>query len=188
MKGVIRTRVGYAGGSQPHPTYRSLGDHTETLQVDYDPKVISYDDLLEVFWQSHSPQQRPWSRQYASLILYGDEEQKQMALAGKARTEARLGQKVHTRIEPLEHFYNAEAYHQKYSLRRESRLARELLAIFPDQDDFMNSSAAAKVNGYLAGLGDPAQFERELPDLGLSSGAQEYLARIFKAHNRFTCN
>ena len=67
---MIRTRVGYAGGTTNNPTYRALGDHAETIQVDYDPTQISYEELLEAFWTSHSPTSRPWSRQYASIIFY----------------------------------------------------------------------------------------------------------------------
>jgi peptide methionine sulfoxide reductase MsrA len=55
IEGVIRTRVGYAGGRQDNPDYGHIGDHTETVQVDYDPQRITYNGLLEIFWQSHKP-------------------------------------------------------------------------------------------------------------------------------------
>lgn len=71
---MIRTRVGYAGGSKENPTYYSLGDHSETIQIDYDPTQISYGQLLEVFWNSHNPTYEPWSRQYMSIIFYHSED------------------------------------------------------------------------------------------------------------------
>jgi len=66
MQGIYRTRVGYAGGSTSSPTYRNIGDHTETIQIDYNPKEISHEELLDVFWRSHSPEVKSWSRQYMS--------------------------------------------------------------------------------------------------------------------------
>src|SRR6056297_3828024 len=69
LEGVIRTRVGYAGGSTEGPTYKMIGDHTETIEIDYDPAVISYRELLEIFFDSHNPYSQSYSRQYASLIL-----------------------------------------------------------------------------------------------------------------------
>ena len=184
---MIRTRVGYAGGKTINPTYHSLGDHTETIQIDFDPRVISYAELLDIFWREHQPTSRPWSRQYASIILYADEEQKKQAEAGKARLSKSKMQKVYTEIAPLERFYPAEDYHQKYTLRNEPLLARELLKLFPDPEAFRNSTAVSKVNGYLAGSGDPELFAKDLPLLGLSPGAQEYLARRFKARNHILC-
>ena len=76
---MIRTRVGYTGGNKENPTYRTLGDHTESIEVDYDPGIISYADLLKVFWRSHDPGSRSWSRQYIAAIFYHNEEQKKQA-------------------------------------------------------------------------------------------------------------
>jgi len=71
--GVVRTRVGYTGGSTKNPTYHSLGDHTETVQIDYDPTQISFEELLDVFWDSHRPTQRAWSRQYMAAVFFHNE-------------------------------------------------------------------------------------------------------------------
>jgi peptide methionine sulfoxide reductase MsrA len=68
--GVIRTRVGYAGGTKADPSYHSLGDHSETVEVVYNPEVVSYESMLKVFWESHNPVNRSWSRQYMSAIFY----------------------------------------------------------------------------------------------------------------------
>ena len=77
---MVRTRVGYAGGLKENPSYYGLGDHSETIQIDYAPTRISYQELLDVFWSSHNPQQRPWSTQYKSMILYHTDEQKRLAM------------------------------------------------------------------------------------------------------------
>ncbi|MHB1323897.1 MAG: peptide-methionine (S)-S-oxide reductase MsrA [Coriobacteriia bacterium] len=110
---MLDTRVGYAGGTTPHPTYRSMGDHSESIQIDFDPAVISYEDLLAEFWASHRPTRPSRSRQYASLVLYADEEQRQTAEASKRAMESRFGT-MHTDILPLGRFHLAEEYHQKY--------------------------------------------------------------------------
>ena len=175
MAGVVRTRVGYAGGTAPSPTYRSLGDHTETIQVDYDPSVVTYDDLLDVFWHEHDARYAPHSRQYRSAVFYSTEEERAAAEASKARIEAAVGP-VTTAIEPLERFHLAEGYHQKYRLRGSRDLYAEFRAMYPDERDFVDSTAAARVNGWLDGYGTSEQVEASLPGLGLSERVGRALA------------
>lgn len=151
MAGVVRTRVGYAGGAKADPTYRSLGDHTETIQIDWNPEKVSYEQLLEVFWGSHNPTYPPMSRQYMSAIFYADSAQKELAELSKQRIEAQLGKKVYTEILPLERFYLAEDHHQKYYLRNSPELVAELRAIYPNEADWIDSTAAARLNGYAGG-------------------------------------
>jgi methionine-S-sulfoxide reductase len=176
MPGVIRTRVGYAGGSTPNPTYRRIGDHTETVQIDYDPAQISYEDLLEVFWKSHNPNSPSFSRQYAEIIFYHNEAQKRAALASKAQV-ASEGQ-VWTEILPATEFYMAEDYHQKYQLRGKQELEQEFRAIYPDPSDLAQSTAAARINGYLGGYGTLEQLEAEIDSYGLSSTGRDRLLSI----------
>jgi peptide-methionine (S)-S-oxide reductase len=180
MPGVIRTRVGYAGGTIADPTYRNIGDHTETVQIDYDPSRVSYEKLLEVFWTSHSPRSPSFSRQYADILFYHNEEQKQAALKFKAR-EATKG-KVYTEIIPAGPFYIAEDYHQKYYLRGQRELLQEFQAIYPDAADLTDSTAAARINGFLAGYGTLDQLEAEIDSYGLSSGGKEKLLDILSRH------
>jgi peptide-methionine (S)-S-oxide reductase len=176
MPGVIRTRVGYTGGSTADPTYRNIGDHTETLQIDYDPTRVSYEELLEVFWTSHSPRSPSFSRQYADILFYHNEEQKQAALEFKAREAARG--EVYTEIVPAGQFYIAEDYHQKYQLRGKRELLQELQAIYPDPADLTASTAAARINGFLAGHGTLDQLEAEIDSYGLSPSGKEKLLDI----------
>ena len=82
VPGIIRTRVGYSGGSKKNPTYYDLGGHTETIQIDYDPKKITYEELLDIFWESHEPT-LSLSSQYASIIFFHNEEQKKIAKKSK---------------------------------------------------------------------------------------------------------
>ena len=181
---MIRTRVGYAGGTTEGPTYQNLGDHSETIQIDYDPSQISYEELLAVFWDSHSPTVRPWSRQYASALFYHDEAQRRQAQASLDRQLAENGGRIFTEIQPYTGFTLAEDYHQKYRLRGAPELEAEFLAIYPNPGDFVNSTAAARVNGYLAGYGSSQALRAELEALGLSPAAQEALLERVLAWER----
>ena len=171
----MRTRVGYAGGSKDNPTYRNLGDHSETIQIEYDPTQISYEELLDIFWSSHSPTARPWSRQYASIIFYHNEDQKRLAEASMDREAENRGKSIYTEIVPFTRFYLAETYHQKYRLQQVSALLSEYRAIYPQDEEFINSTATARVNGYVGGYGTLAALQAEIEDLGLSQAAQQEL-------------
>jgi len=151
-----------------HPSYHNIGDHTEAVQVDFDPQRISYSDLLAAFWQSHRPTSQSRSRQYLHAIFTHDDQQAQQALASKAAVEHSLDRPVRTEVLPLRSFTRAEDYHQKYMLKRDEALMRELSRIFPDHRDLVDSTAAARLNAYLGGYGSQAQFEREIDSLGLS--------------------
>jgi methionine-S-sulfoxide reductase len=151
LDGVVRTRVGYAGGTTENPTYHNLGDHTETIQIDYDPNQISYEQLLEVYWDSHNPTTRPWSRQYMSIIFYHNSEQRTLATESKQSEGASLGRQIYTEIVSFSQFYSAEDYHQKYHLQQVQKLMDELAAVYPNFADFIDSTAVARINGYVGG-------------------------------------
>ena len=170
--------MGYAGGTKANPTYYSLGVHSETVQINYDPAIVSYEDLLDVFWDSHSPIIPSFSRQYASIIFYHNEEQQKLAIASKEAAEARLGTPLYTEILPYNGFYQAEDYHQKYYLRQYNSIMKELLAIYPDIEDLLASTAAARLNGYAGGYGDLEALRQNITDLGLSPKSSEKLLDI----------
>lgn len=174
MPGVWRTRVGYAGGTLKNPTYHKLGDHTESFQVDFDPKVLSYEALLELFWKSHNPCGKAWSRQYMSAVFYHDEAQRKAAEAARDRVAAARGT-VNTPVLPAGTFTLAEDYHQKYELRCTAELIKEFKAIFPNEKEFTNSTAAARVNGYIGGRGTLEQLKKEIDLLGLSPEGKKRL-------------
>ena len=173
---MVRTRVGYTGGSTANPTYRNLGDHTETVQIDYDPARVSYEELLDVFWANHNPRSPAFSRQYAAIVFYHDEGQKQAALALKAREEARGT--IWTEILPASEFYLAEDYHQKHRLQNERALAQAFRSIYPDASDWIDSTAAARINGFLGGHGTLEQLEAEIDSYGLSPAGRERLLDV----------
>jgi peptide-methionine (S)-S-oxide reductase len=129
LKGVISTSVGYMGGHTQDPTYGDVctgtTGHAETVQVTFDPSKISYDKLLETFWNKHDPttknRQGPdVGEQYRSVIFYHSEEQKRLAIASKEKLEAsgRYRNPVVTEIIPAPKFYPAEEYHQQYLEKR----------------------------------------------------------------------
>jgi peptide-methionine (S)-S-oxide reductase len=125
--GVISTSVGYEGGYTPNPTYEEVCSgrtgHAETVRVVYDPKKVTYPELLKVFWESHDPTQgmrqgNDVGTQYRSAIFYRDEEQRvaaeeSAASFGKKLAEAGYGA-ITTEIVPATEFYFAEDYHQQY--------------------------------------------------------------------------
>ncbi len=123
--GVVKTTVGYSGGTIANPTYEQVCSHAtkhvETVQVDYDPKKTSFKQLLEVFWSHHDPttlnRQGPdVGDQYRSVIFYTDETQKEEANTYKKELndKHRFARPIVTAIEPAAKFYNAEDYHQNY--------------------------------------------------------------------------
>ncbi len=129
VKGVVSTAVGYSGGTFKNPTYEDVCSgktgHAEVVQVKYDPKIVSYEDLLDVFWRCHDPttlnRQGPdIGTQYRSVIFYYDVDQKTAAIASKERMQesGRLKRKIVTEIVRASEFYRAEEYHQQYMEKR----------------------------------------------------------------------
>jgi len=175
--------VGYAGGSKHNPTYHNLGDHTESLQVDYDPERISYAQLLEIFWAEHDPTERAWSSQYKAVVFTHSDEQRRLASESRERLQARLGRPIHTEIVPESRFYRAEDYHQKYYLRMNRGMLAQLQPYYPDATGLMNSTAAARVNGFLGGHGTRRMLERDIDGLGLSREAQDELRELVQGRN-----
>ncbi|MGY3516602.1 peptide-methionine (S)-S-oxide reductase MsrA [Micromonospora sp. PTRAS2] len=127
LPGVLTTSVGYAGGITPNPTYEEvcsgMTGHTEAVQVVYDPTVISYEDLLKVFWENHDPTQgmrqgNDVGTQYRSAIYASTDEQLATATASRdafAPIVARAGKgEITTEIDRLGGYYFAEDYHQQY--------------------------------------------------------------------------
>lgn len=126
VDGVSGVVSGYAGGSTPDPTYEEIcgrrTGHAEVVQVTFDPQVVSYEQLLELFWRAHDPTTRDRQGhdvgpQYRSLILTHDSGQQRSAEASRAAAQERFRRPIVTAIEPLRQFYRAEEYHQDYFAR-----------------------------------------------------------------------
>ncbi|MFB2623971.1 peptide-methionine (S)-S-oxide reductase MsrA [Methanothermobacter marburgensis] len=125
VRGVVSTRVGYMGGHVENPTYEDvctgLTGHAEVVEVTFDPEIVGYSDLLDVFWSIHDPtslnRQGPdVGEQYRSVIFYHDDEQRRLALESRKKLEesGRFSRRIVTAIEPAGTFYEAEDYHQQY--------------------------------------------------------------------------
>lgn len=175
---MIRTRVGYAGGTKKNPTYRSLGDHSETIQIDYDPSRISYSELLEIFWDSHNPTSQSWSRQYRNILFFHNKEQERLSEESRDRLASEKSRKIVTDLVQYRGFYIAEDYHQKHSLQNIRALMDEYRTFYPKMKDLIDSTAASRVNGFLAGYGECESLERELDNLGLSDAGKNMLTEI----------
>ena len=132
LKGVISTRVGYTGGNFPNPTYKDVCSHktghAEAVEVTFDPNIISYTDLLDVFWDIHDPttlnrQGFDIGSQYRSAIFYLNEEQKKKAHNSRKRVEESKKYKnpIVTEIVPASEFWQAEEYHQQYLEKKRGR-------------------------------------------------------------------
>ncbi len=176
--------MGYAFGQQPDPTYRRIGDHAEALQIDFDPSIISYRDLLHVFWHSHTPTREAWSRQYMSGIMTHNPQQQQLALETLAAESGRRGAAIHTEIVPFTRFYLAEDYHQKYALQHLPDVLAEFQQVYPTIAQLIQSTAAARVNGFASGYGTWMLLEAEIESYGLSQKAQQSLLSRVRAYTR----
>jgi len=178
---VVRTRVGYSGGTTQSPTYHSIGDHSETIQIDYDPEHISYRDLLDIFWKSHDPGNSSRSLQYRTVIFYHNEQQRRFALESLKKEQAKRKGLIYTEILPFTGFTLAEEYHQKFRLQQETDLVAEFDAIYPSKKDFISSTAVSRVNGFLGGYGSPEVLKRELDSYGLSASSEKRLLELLSA-------
>ncbi len=123
INGVISTMVGYMGGNTKNPTYEEVctdeTGHVEVVQIIYDPLIVSYEELLEIFWSIHDPTQ--YNRQgpdigtqYRSVIFYHSQEQKKIAMQSKQKHSKKFNKEIVTEVTSAKEFYRAEEYHQKY--------------------------------------------------------------------------
>jgi peptide-methionine (S)-S-oxide reductase len=151
VEGVVRTRVGYAGGTHEGPTYHDLGDHSEAIQVEYDPTVVSFADLVDVAVANHDPRSQSRKRQYQSVLFFESERE-------RGAIETRLAEipvPVETRVEPLDTFHLAEDYHQKYNLRSDAARLAAFEDAGYDEAAIRDSPAAARLNAAVAGKDVP---------------------------------
>lgn len=126
-QGVVATRVGYTGGSADSPSYEQVCSgrtgHAEAVQVDFDPSVVAYERLLELFWSNHNPttkNRQGWDfgSQYRSAIFYSNEDQHDLALASRDREQASRRRRIVTEVVAESRFWPAEDYHQQYLEKR----------------------------------------------------------------------
>jgi peptide-methionine (S)-S-oxide reductase len=173
--------VGYCGGDKKNPSYYDLGDQTEAITIDYDPEVLSYDDMLKLFWSAHRCDQVNTKRQYMNAVFYRNEEQKKLAETSKVAEAKRRGlslPEVQTEIIPMKTFTYAEGYHHKYYLTRYRDVRGFLEEVYPEAKSLADSTVAMKLNAYL-GSGmkkDWKVFLEELPNYDLPRELEKALA------------
>ncbi len=131
VRGVIKVTSGYSGGHVKNPTYEQVSTgttgHAESVQIEFDPSIISYNEILDIFWQIHDPTQlnrqgNDIGPQYRSVIFYHNERQKEIALESKAELEKEkiFDKPIVTEITAFKQFYPAESYHKDYYDRNSS--------------------------------------------------------------------
>lgn len=178
---MIRTRVGYAGGTKAAPTYREMGDHSETIQIDFDPDEITFHELLDLFWKNHNSLRKDRSRQYLSLLLFHDERQKEIAEEKKRQWEQVLNGQILTEMIPYTSFTLAEDYHQKYYLRRFKSAFQAISSLYLNHEAFVHSTLPARLNGFVKGFGTWEGMKREIQDWGGSLDEQDMVIGVLNS-------
>ncbi|WP_245840095.1 peptide-methionine (S)-S-oxide reductase MsrA [Sutcliffiella horikoshii] len=159
----MRTRVGYAGGTTQTPTYKQMGDHTECLQIDFDPTQITFDEIARHFWNSHNSNRGNYKgRQYLSIILYHDINQKEAIEKIKQEIQNTNSQSIGTEIAPLDQFTLAEEKHQKYYLKRYSNATKKLREYFQTEEAFTDATLVARLNSFVKGYGTLSSLKEEI--------------------------
>ncbi|MDZ7836127.1 MAG: peptide-methionine (S)-S-oxide reductase MsrA [Alkalibacterium sp.] len=180
--GVIRTRTGFSGGTTADPSYRSIGDHTEMLQIEFDSSIISYKEILQLFWDSHdAAKDRGYKgRQYLSLLIVHSLEQLETAEQVKHEWEKQHGKKIETELLFDHPFYPAEEHHQKYHLKRFLKAMASVLPLFSDHTSFADSTIAARLNGFVREYGRLPDIKKELSDWRLSEEEEKIIREMLE--------
>ncbi|WP_426446170.1 peptide-methionine (S)-S-oxide reductase MsrA [Paenibacillus sp. S-38] len=183
LPGVLRTRVGYAGGTTDTPSYRELGDHTETVEVVYDESRLPLETILDVFWNGHNPDNINdyKGRQYLSLMLFRDEGQRKVIEQVMQRREAEGRGRPATEIASFQAFYPAEDRHQKYYLKRYPDAVKKLTVLFPTHEDLVNGTLPARLNGVAKGYANRAQLLEEIRTWRIGEEEQEEMRRLVES-------
>lgn len=182
LPGIIRTRVGFAGGTTNHPTYRQLGDHTETVEMDFDSGIVSLETLLHVFWSSHDPVNINdyKGRQYRSLILFRDPTQYNLIREVKRSNEERGQGILDTEIASFAVFYPAEDRHQKYYLKRYPNALAELSSLYPSPQALTDATLAARLNGLAKGYANQHALLDEIRTWPIDEEEKENMLRLIQ--------
>ncbi|MFL2104637.1 peptide-methionine (S)-S-oxide reductase MsrA [Desemzia sp. FAM 23991] len=177
LPGVIQTEVGYAGGTSKDPTYRKIGNHSETIHLTFDPEIISYDQLVHLFWENHDAAKDRFykERQYISILFYQNETQYKTAKEIRSEYEQAQGKEIQTEFQTFNHFYTAENHHQKYFLRRFKGATEVIKNLFPDESSFIQSTIAARLNGFVRERGKLPDIKEEITHWGLSEANTKLL-------------
>lgn len=182
LTGIMRTRVGFAGGTKDNPTYRQLGDHTETVEMDFDSGIVSLETILNLFWSYHNPVNINdyKGQQYRSLVLFRDPIQHSI-IREVMRTSEEQGKGIlDTEVAPYTGFYLAEDRHQKYYLKRYPDAIKKLRTFFPTDEELTNATLAARLNGLAKGYTNLEKIINEIRTWQISREEQEEIIHLIK--------
>ncbi len=158
-----------------------MEDHTECLEIDFDQTIISFEKIVRHFWDSHNPNRGTYKgRQYLSIFLYRNEEQKQALLDVKKTLEYTSNKMIETEIVPFKVFTIAEDRHQKYYLKRYHHAMEQLYSYFTTHDTFNDSTLAARLNSFVKGYGSLSGLTIEMKDWELDKVQRERLSELIR--------
>lgn len=201
LPGVVRTKVGYAGGSTMNPTYKEMGDHTETVQIEFDDLILPYEEIVRLFWDQHNPSNINCynGRQYQSLLFHHDAEQKAVIDAELERRQREGLGRPDTEILPYADFHPAEERHQKYYVKRYPNAVAALENLsgsgsesgdgrsdgrgdgHGDDAAWTDTTIAARLNGIAKGYSSMERLKSELASWPMSGTERDVLMRTLSA-------
>lgn len=156
-----------------------MGDHTETAQLDYDPSIITYQELVQQFFSNHNPNRKPYrDREYISIILFYNEEQREIAEEEKKKQEKMAAMPIQTEISPYKGFTLAEDRQQKWHIKRNKTAMEELKRLYPSEEALLNSTLVARMNGLAKGYGSVRDVENEISRWNIDKVDQNRLLKI----------
>ncbi|ODM95287.1 Peptide methionine sulfoxide reductase [Orchesella cincta] len=170
--GVIRVRVGFAGGTAGNPNYEDTGDYTIAVQVDFDPGKVKYVQLLDIFWNYHDiflPSEIPENQ---STIFYHSEKQQKTAESEKEKQQSKHEHEIMTQIKPFTTFIDSEDEKQHFVLQSTKDLYKKLEKNLP-RSQLAHSHLACRLEGYVSGYGKPEDFDKEIPELYIPPGVAD---------------
>jgi peptide-methionine (S)-S-oxide reductase len=156
-----------------------MADHTECLEVDFDSNVIGFEDIVLHFWSSHNPNRGTYKgRQYLSILLFHDAEQKEMIERVKESLENSMENKIDTEISPYQGFTLAEDRHQKYYLKRYPKAMGRLMSYYETHQQMVNATLVARLNSFVKGYGTLAALKEEMTSWNIPGETKEKLVEL----------
>jgi peptide-methionine (S)-S-oxide reductase len=156
-----------------------MGDHTECLEIDFNPHVISFIEIVRHFWDSHNPNRGTYKgRQYLSIFLYREEEQEKVLEEIKQSMEASTNSLIQTEVAPFHTFTIAEDRHQKYYLKRFKKATETLKNYFHSEEAFVESTLTARLNAFVKGYGKLATLKEEIHTWKLDEKEKQIVIKL----------
>lgn len=156
-----------------------MADYTECLEIDFDPQEIGFEEIVKHFWSSHNPNRGNYKgRQYLSILLFRDAEQKEMIERVKDSLEKSMKDKIDTEIAPYRGFTLAEKRHQKYYLKRYPKAMDRLLSYYGTHEQLVDATLVARLNSFVKGYGTLAVLKEEMAGWDLSRETKGKLVEL----------